>query len=83
MEKIYANLTACVSELNKNPTALIKKANGRSVAIINHNKPVAYLISVGAYENMQNILEDVELSELVAERMKEKDQAIIVSLDHL
>ncbi|EER22431.1 type II toxin-antitoxin system Phd/YefM family antitoxin, partial [Rickettsia endosymbiont of Ixodes scapularis] len=44
MEHIYANLTVSISEFKKSPTALLDKASGEPVALLNHNKPTAYLI---------------------------------------
>lgn len=83
MENILANLSVSVTELKKNPTALLNAANGEPVAILNHNKPAAYLVPAEVYERMLNLIEDLELADLVKERQKEKDQAIRVSLDDL
>jgi antitoxin StbD len=38
------------------------------VAILNHNKPAAYLISAAAYEDMMDQLEDAALTKLVKTR---------------
>lgn len=83
MENIFANLSVSVTELKKNPTALLNAANGEPVAILNHNKPAAYLVPADVYEKMLSLIEDLELAELVKERQKEKDQAIRVELDDL
>ena len=83
MEQIHANLSVSISELKKNPTATLKQANGKAVAILNHNVPMAYLIPAKAYAAMLDILEDYELAEIVKERRKEKTQAISVLLDDL
>ena len=83
MERIHANLSVSISELKKNPTATLKQANGKAVAILNHNVPMAYLIPANVYAAMLEILEDHELSEIVKARRKEKDQAISVTLDDL
>ncbi|BBJ32379.1 hypothetical protein RAS_14880 [Rickettsia asiatica] len=45
MEHIYANLTVSISEFKKSPTALLDKASGEPIALLNHNKPTAYLTS--------------------------------------
>lgn len=83
MERIHANLSVSISELKKNPTATLKQACGKPVAILNHNTPMAYLIPADVYAAMMDILEDCELVEIVKERRKEKDKAISVSLDDL
>jgi len=38
------------------------------VAILNHNKPEAYLLSAKAYENMLDALDDLELIGIVEKR---------------
>ena len=69
--------------LKKNPTATLKQANGKAVAILNHNTPMAYLVPADVYTAMLDILEDYELAEIVKKRRKEKDKAISVSLEDL
>jgi len=83
MENILTNLSVSVTELKKNPTALLNAANGEPVAILNHNKPAAYLVPADVYEKMLNLIEDFELRDLINERLKEQDKAIPVSLDDL
>lgn len=83
MEHIKANLSVSVSELKKSPTALLNKANGEPIAILNHNKPAAYLIPASAYNLFVEILEELELTNLVKKRLLEKTQAIEVKLNDL
>ncbi len=83
MEQILANYSASISELKKNPTALLTKADGEAVAILNHNKPTAYLVPAAIYEHLLELLDDYELSQIVKERMSEKSKAIKVSIDDL
>ncbi len=83
MEQIHASLSVSISELKKNPTATLKQARGKPVAVLNHNTPMAYLIPAKVYAAMLDILEDYELGDIVKERLKEKHKAISVSLDDL
>lgn len=71
MELLYTNASVSISELKKNPTAVIEKADGFPVAVLNHNKPAAYLVPVAAFEAMMEKLEDIELARLVKEREHE------------
>jgi len=51
------------------------------VAILNHNKPSAYLVPAEAFEALMKKLEDYELSRIVEER---KDEPTVkVSLNEL
>jgi len=83
MEHINANLSISISELKKSPMALLNKANGEPIAILNHNKPAAYLIPAIAYDLLLEILEERELTNLIKKRLLEKNQAIEVKIDDL
>lgn len=83
MRQVYADFSVSISELKKNPSALLTQASGSPIAVLNHNKPAAYLIPAETYEAMMDMLEDYELAKLVEERRLDKDQAIAVSLDDL
>jgi antitoxin StbD len=83
MELILADLCIGISGLKRNPAAVIAAAQGQQVAILNRNKPVAYMISPRVWEYLCDLVEDVNDAELVRERLKEKDKAIRVSLDDL
>lgn len=83
MRQILANNSASISELKKNPTALITEAAGEAIAILNHNKPTAYLVPAETYEYLMEIIDDIELSKMVAERRADLSQAVEISLDDL
>jgi len=83
MESVLANCSASISELKKNPSALIDKSDGEPIAILNHNKPTAYLIPAGTYEMLLEKIEDHQLGLIVKDRQIEKISAIEVSLDEL
>ncbi|WDE97696.1 type II toxin-antitoxin system Phd/YefM family antitoxin [Lentisphaera profundi] len=83
MQSLLSDYSASISELKKNPTALLNESEGSPIVILNHNTPTAYLISADSYENMMNYIEDLELIQIHKERIKEKSQAIKVTLDEL
>ena len=83
MRQILAECSASISELKKNPSALIAKADGSPVAILNHNVPAAYLIPAETYEWIMDAFDDLELAKIVEERRKDKSEAIDVSLNDL
>ena len=83
MESVLANCSASISEMKKNPSALIEASNGEPIAILNHNKPTAYLIPADTYQQILDRLEDFELGLIVKERQNEKEQAIEVDIDEL
>lgn len=83
MRQVLADFSVSISELKKNPSALLSQANGSPIAVLNHNKPAAYLIPAETYEALMDMIEDYELAKLVEERRGDKDKAITVSLDDL
>jgi len=83
MKTVLANCSASISELKKNPTALINEADGEPIVILNHNQPTAYLVPASTYEMVMERLEDYQLGLLVNERQNEKIAAVDVDIDEL
>lgn len=83
MRQILADFSVSISELKKNPSALLSQSSGSPIAVLNHNKPVAYLIPAETYEALMRVIEDYELATLVKERRGEIHQAVMVSLNDL
>jgi antitoxin StbD len=83
MKAVLANCSASISELKKNPSALIEQAEGEPIAILNHNRPTAYLVPAETYEQLMDRLEDYQLGLIVKARQKEKIAAVAVDIDAL
>jgi len=60
---------------------VIEQAEGFPVAILNHNKPAAYLVPAAAFEALLDKLEDVELAAVV--KQSEGQAEVGISLDEL
>lgn len=78
---ILADIVGSISELKKNPMALVNSGAGEPVAVLNHNKPAFYCIPAEAYEMLMDRLEDLELARIVRER--EDEEAVSVDLNDL
>ena len=83
MKQVLSSCSASISELKKNPTALLNEAEGAPIAILNHNVPAAYLIPAETYEWLMDKLEDSELAQVVADRVNEKGKAVEVDINEL
>lgn len=81
METILAGASVSITELKRNPSAVIAGADDEAVAVLVHNRPSAYLIPAATYERLMDRLEDLELAELV--RTRSKERRIKVALDEL
>jgi antitoxin StbD len=68
MDTILTNMTVSVTELKRNFANIIKQADESAVAILNHNRPEAYLLPAAHYERLMAYLEDLEDAQLVHER---------------
>ena len=72
MQRVEAPVAVSVSDLKKSPTAIMNEANGEAVAVLNHNRIMAYMVPADVYEAMLDRLDDVYLSEIVKSRSGEK-----------
>ncbi len=81
MHTILAESTTSISELKKNPMAVVDQGDGFPVAVLNRNQPVFYCIPAKAYELLMDKLEDVELAQLVEERKNQPE--IVVDINDL
>ncbi|ASP84537.1 prevent-host-death family protein [Sinorhizobium meliloti CCNWSX0020] len=52
------------------------EAQGEPVAVLNHNRVMAYLVPADVYESMLERLDDLYLAELVKERADEKGEPV-------
>lgn len=69
MDTIYSNKTVSVTELKRNFAEIIQQADDSPVAILNHNRPEAYLLPAAHYERLLAYVEDLEDAKLVQERI--------------
>ena len=66
--RILADVTASVTELQKDPMGTAASGNGAAVAILNRNALAFYCVPAGEYHAMVDRLEDIELSALAEAR---------------
>jgi antitoxin StbD len=81
MQRVEARVAVSVSDLKKSPSAVMDGADGETVAILNHNQVVAYMVAPHVYETMMERLDDLELIETIKARANEVP--VRVRLDEL
>jgi len=81
--KIHAELTTSISDMKRNPQALIDSAHGETIVLLNRNKPTAYIVPAETYEMLMDLAEDIELGRIIEERKDEKKEAVEVGIDEL
>lgn len=83
MQSVLADVVVSVSELKKNPSAVLNGANGAAVAVLNHNRVMGYMVPADVYEAMIERLDDLELAQVVKARIDANETPVRVSLDDL
>ena len=66
--RILADVTASVTELQKDPMGAAASGNGATVAILKRNTLAFYCVPAGEYHAMVDRLEDIELNALAEAR---------------
>jgi antitoxin StbD len=61
-------VTISVTELKRNFSNILKAVQDTPVAVLNHERPEAYLLSVDYYEQLLSHLEDMEDAKLIRQR---------------
>lgn len=52
MEHVLASRSVSITELKRSPSAVLDQAGSEPVAVLNHNRPAAYLLSPHVYKAM-------------------------------
>lgn len=60
MQRMEARVAVSVSDLKKSPSGVMARAEGEAVAVLNHNKVIAYMVPAEAYEAMKRRLGEPE-----------------------
>jgi antitoxin StbD len=81
MDTVLATLTVSVTELKRNFAQILTEMENTPVAVLNHNRPEAYLLSADYFEQLMARIEDLEDAQLVRERAG--GPFVDVSLDEL
>lgn len=68
MNTVLATMSTSVTELKRNFAGILKQADDEPVAVMNHNKPEAYLLPASYYERLLAYIEDLQDAKLVRER---------------
>lgn len=79
--QIFAETTASVSELKRNPMGTVAAGDGAPVAILNRNAPAFYCVPADVYEAMLERLDDVILNKTADARARQR--IVKVALDDL
>lgn len=82
MDAVLAETSIGITELKKNPSAVIRDAGTDTVVVLHHNKPSAYLVPARTYEALMDVLDDLQLAPIVQQRIKvwEADPSNVITM---
>lgn len=81
VQRIEADMTVSMSDLKRDPGAVVDEAAGGAVAILDHDRVTAYVVPADTYEALIDALDDQTLVEIAKARADEK--GVPVALDDL
>jgi len=69
MDTLLSPRCVSVTELKRHYASILAQADDEPVAVLNHNRPEAYLVPAPFFERLLQHLEDLEDAKFVRERM--------------
>ncbi len=79
--EVLADACVSISNLKANPAAVVAEAQLRQVAILNRNKPVAYMIAPHVWKYLCDMVTEQRLIQEAEEALSEGDEGIEVDLE--
>ena len=81
--RVLTETAVSISEHKKNPMATLAAGEGMAVAVLNRNQPAFYCVPAKAYEELIDLVENLELSRIADARLADGQEPLRVSLDEL
>ena len=79
--QILSDVAVSVSDLKRNPAAVIAAASEQQVAILNRNKPVAYMISPEGWDYILDVFDERRLVREASAALAEEGDDVEIDLD--
>jgi antitoxin StbD len=68
MQTLLTGLTVSMSDFKNNPAKVLRDADKRPVAVLNHNKAAFYMVAPEVFETLLDELEDARLAPIIKQR---------------
>lgn len=81
--RMLAETAVSISELKKNPMATVAAGEGLPVAVLNRNEPAFYCVPAKAYEDLMDLVEDLQLNRIADTRLADGQDQVRVTMDEL
>jgi antitoxin StbD len=83
VHRVLAEIAVSISEHKKNPMATVAAGDGLAVAVLNRNEPAFYCVPARAYEELMELVEDLELGRIADARLADGQEPVLVNLNEL
>lgn len=84
MDKVLTPMVTSVSDFRSDIPGSLKRSNNEPFAVLNNNKPSFYVLSPVHYEQILEILADLELEATVTRRLNRDGRSTVaVNLDDI
>lgn len=80
---VLSEIAVSISDHKKNPMATMAAGGGMAVVVLKRNEPAFYCVPAKAYEELMDLLDDLELGRIADARLADGQQPVPVSLDAL
>ena len=81
--RVLAEIAVSISEHKKNPMGTVAAGDGLAVAVLNRNEPAFYCVPARAYEELMDLVKDLELGRIADARLADGQEPVRVNLDEL
>jgi antitoxin StbD len=78
---ILADVGVSISDLKRNPAAVVAEAKLHQVAILSRNKPVAYVVSPEVWDHILDVLDERKLVREAQDALEEGGDDLVIDLD--
>ena len=78
--RVLTEIAVSITDHKKNPMATVAAGKGMAVAVLNHNEPAFYCVPAKAYEELMDLVDDLELDRLSDSRVADGQEPLRVSI---
>lgn len=84
MDKVLTPIVTSVSDFRSDMPGTLRRAKNEPFAVLSNNKPSFYVLSPERYELITELLFDLDIAQLVEDRVKSAEKrSIVVDIDEL
>lgn len=83
MDVVRTQLMTTITEFKKNPNVEVERADGKCFAVLTNNRPSFYVLPPELYDQLAELIYDIEISKVVEQRLAENRPRVKVRIEDL